>query len=323
MESEQTNCPTSPKTRPVLTVVLIASLVTLAIVGCWRFLERRIDAQERQAAESVVLANQAWLTARFNRLARKDTETKALLFDRLNDLISRQEASEKRGGQPPFAVEDFLPSIVELFCLDNNDQGVYYTASGTVIDEVGFILTNKHALISADGSLIRFCGVGFTIDQRQPPKPEYVATALAVHNRDDLAVLRIIERLDGQPLPSSFIPLAVAGQTEAATSLKLGDVIYIGGYPGIGAETFTFTEGVVSGRVGTGLIKTSALIDSGTSGGAAFDAEGHFIGVPTAAIRGNIGGSLGYLIGADVIDRFLQDFYTHDLPIIEFGESTE
>ena len=70
---------------------------------------------------------------------------------------------------------------------------------------------------------------------------------------------------------------------------------------------------MVSGRVGDGLIKTSALIDSGTSGGAAFNADGRFIGVPTAAVRGDIGGSLGYLIGADVVDRFLQDFYKHEL----------
>ena len=200
------------KTRPALTVALIASLVVLIIVGGWRFLEQRIDTQERQDSESVILADQAWLTARLNRLAQEDMKTKALLSDRLNDLTSRQEASERRGGQSPFSVEDLLPLIVELFCLDNNNQEVYYTSSGTIIDEAGFILTNKHALTSADGSYIRFCGVGFTVDQRQAPKPEYVAAAMAVHKRDDLAILQIIERLDGQKIPDKFSFLTVAGQ---------------------------------------------------------------------------------------------------------------
>jgi S1-C subfamily serine protease len=109
-------------------------------------------------------------------------------------------------------------------------------------------------------------------------------------------------------LPAEFPFLSLQDATKASDGLSLGDPIYIGGYPGIGADTFTFTQGVVSGRVGDELIKTSALIDSGTSGGAAFDSGGTYVGVPTAAAKGEIGGSLGYLIGANVIDRFIADF---------------
>ncbi len=152
---------------------------------------------------------------------------------------------------------------------------------------------------------------------------ETIAKTIGIDSDTDLAVLQITERLDGEQIQDKFSFLTVVGQSEVANSLKLGDAIYIGGYPGIGAETFTFTEGVVSGRVGQSLIKTSALIDSGTSGGAAFDIGGNFVGVPTAAIRGEIGGSLGYLIGADIVDSFLQDFYAHDLPIIQSGELVE
>jgi S1-C subfamily serine protease len=110
-------------------------------------------------------------------------------------------------------------------------------------------------------------------------------------------------------LPASFPTIALGDGAEPFVMPRLGETVFIGGYPGIGADTLTFTQGVVSGQVGTDLIKTSALIDSGTSGGAAFDQRGRYIGVATAAVKGDIGGSLGYLISAAVVDRFLEDYY--------------
>jgi S1-C subfamily serine protease len=62
------------------------------------------------------------------------------------------------------------------------------------------------------------------------------------------------------------------------------------------------------------------LIDSGTSGGAAFDADGNYIGVPTAAVSGDIGGSLGYLIGADIVDKFLIDYFANVNLLSEDGQ---
>ena len=211
------------------------------------------------------------------------------------------------GVEAPFRIEDVLPAIVEIICIDNNDQNTYYTGSGTVIDSAGFIVTNRHTLLSDDGSLIKFCGVGVTADPSSPPRVEFVAATVAIQQENDLALLRISERLDGAELPKAFSWISLLGSAEASLELRLGDEIFIGGYPGIGAETFTFTQGVVSGRVGERLIKTSALIDSGTSGGAAFDARGRYVGLPSAAARGKIGGSLGYLVGADAVDAFVRE----------------
>lgn len=243
--------------------------------------------------------------------AERDDE-RATFEERLRALTERQSDSDERAkvsvARSPFSIEAVLPSIVELICIDNTDRETYYTGSGTVIERKGLIITNQHILVSDDGSLIRYCGVGFTGDLQDPPKIEYVATTVAMHEENDLALLKIVEHLEGKALPSSFQAIDLAGAKAAATELNLGDPIYIGGYPGIGAETFTFTQGVVSGRVGDGLIKTSALIDSGTSGGAAFDGNGRFVGVPTAAARGDIGGSLGYLIGANVVEKFMEQY---------------
>lgn len=236
----------------------------------------------------------------------------ASLEERLRAIVDQQAKADERSktvaSKSPFAIEKVIGSIVELVCIDNRDRETYYTGSGTVIDRSGLIITNQHILVSGDDSLIRYCGIGFTDDFHEPPKIEYIGAAVAVHDGTDLALLKITEHLEGKDVPDDFPAISLTEAKEASLDLNLGDPIYIGGYPGIGAETFTFTQGVVSGRVGNGLIKTSALIDSGTSGGAAFDANGRYVGVPTAAAKGDIGGSLGYLIGANVIDAFLVDY---------------
>jgi len=259
---------------------------------------------------------QTKLELRVQDLEKARAAEMALLDSKLEDIAASGSQSgnfETADANATFNVEDVMGSVVEIICLDNTDKDTFYTGSGTIVDSVGLVLTNQHLLISKDGSTIRFCGVGFTSDIEQPPIIEYIAEATATQDDLDLAILEIVEHMEGKELPDAFQTIGLSGCTQASKSLKLGDPVYIAGYPGIGAETFTFTQGVVSGRVGSRLIKTSALIDSGTSGGAAFDKRGNYIGTPTAAARGDIGGSLGYLIAADVIDDFLKSFYSGEL----------
>ena len=221
----------------------------------------------------------------------------------------------------PFTVDQVMGAVVEIICLDNDNKDVFYTGSGSIIDASGLVLTNQHVLMSGNGSMIRYCGIGFTTDIEQPPQIEFIAETTALGGDDlDLAILQVVEHLDGNDLPEAFPVMDLNGSRDASKALRLGDQVFIAGYPGIGAETFTFTQGVVSGRVGKKLIKTSALIDSGTSGGAAFDQRGRYIGTPTAAAAGDIGGSLGYLIAADIVDDFLGEFYAGNLnDSVSFG----
>lgn len=299
--------------KQALIFVLGASFTVFLALFLWRLGVERHAAEERAAASADIERRQTRLEERLTRIEESNEADKAALEESISQLVEKQEAARpivvSKGS--PFSVENTLKAVVELVCIDNNDKETYYTGSGTVVDKGGVIVTNQHILRSDDGSLIKFCGVGFTSDIHKPPKIEFVAASRAIHKATDLAILQIIERLDGEPSPTEYPSLPMANTAETSRSLDLGDAIYIGGYPGIGADTFTFTEGVVSGRVGSDLIKTSALIDSGTSGGAAFDAEGTYIGVPTAAVSGDIGGSLGYLISADIVDKFLTDYYAN------------
>jgi S1-C subfamily serine protease len=273
-------------------------------------IERIADAQRGFEADTRRLQSQ--LNQRYAAADAANIELRLALDAQMLQLTDRQSATDERSraavAKSPFPMEAVMASIVEIVCIDNKDRDVYYTGSGTVIDKAGVILTNQHLLLSDDGSLIRLCGIGFTADLHQPPKIEYIAALEAIHEKSDLAVLRITEHLNKSAVPKEFPAVSLEKATASSLALNLGDPIFIGGYPGIGADTFTFTQGVVSGRVGNALIKTSALIDSGTSGGAAFDANGTYVGVPTAAARGDIGGSLGYLIGADAIEAFLTEY---------------
>jgi S1-C subfamily serine protease len=300
--------------RCALLIVAGSAFATFVGFVLLQFQGVQVLVEGQRGANADARRLQAQLDTRIRGVQAKDDDARLALETKLKDLESRQnDAEEQRKAsiaKAPFPIEGVMASIVEIVCIDNRNRDVYYTGSGTVIDKSGVILTNRHVLVSDDGSLIKLCGVGFTADLSAPPKIEYVASLRAEHDGTDLAVLRIDERLDkkGAP-PKEFPSITLADARRSSVALDLGDPIFIGGYPGIGADTFTFTQGVVSGRVGTELLKTSALIDSGTSGGAAFDAAGRYVGVPTAAAKGDIGGSLGYLITGATVDSFLADYY--------------
>lgn len=288
-----------------LIIALGAAIVTFSLV-----IIEQTALQNRQYADTELRQEQAALALRL-----KEVEDSALIEKRRLAVALGKIETNVQGVEviaaavTPFRMQDVVSSIVELVCIDNVNKEVYYTGSGTVIDPTGLILTNRHILLSEDGSVIGFCGVGFTIDLQESPKIEFVAVAQAAYAESDLAILQIIERLDGEEMQDSFEAIEVTDNAVRAKDLRLGDSLFIGGYPGIGADTFTFTQGVMSGLVGHNLVKTSALIDSGTSGGAVFDARGRYVGVPTAAVRGEIGGSLGYLISSDAVDKFLTEYY--------------
>lgn len=296
--------------RSVLGAMLFAAMVTFGVQAyvSYHVYDAVEKTQQRQHEEFT--SEQQRLEARMALIEADSASQRQGVETRLRELGANRAGDSGNDAVQgsPFAIEDVMPSVIELVCLDNHDDKTFYSGSGTVIGDDGLIVTNRHLVTSADGSLIPYCGVGFTSDIGQPPEIAYIAQMTAVNDDADLALLRIIERLDGSALPDRFPALELV-PTAKAHRLALGDAVYIAGYPGIGGETFTFTQGVVSGRLGTTLVKTSALIDAGTSGGAAFDSRGAFIGVPTAAARGEIGGSLGYLIDASVVDGFVADYF--------------
>ncbi len=198
------------------------------------------------------------------------------------------------------SISELARSVVQIRALSGGDS--VWWGSGTIVSADGLILTNAHVI---DNRFDEYdtLGIGITRETDEAPEVEYIAEIVAVDFALDLALVQITELIDGGPAPRNF-PFVRVGDSDA---LEIGDEIRILGYPGIGGETITFTNGSVSGftaerSVGNrAWIKTDATIAGGNSGGLAVNAAGEIIGVPTVVGSG-AGAETGY-----VDCRVLQD----------------
>ncbi len=154
------------------------------------------------------------------------------------------------------------------------DGTICASGSGTVI-EGGLILTNFH-VIAAIGDC-RFEGqVRSHPDLASGEFDRFDTEIAAIDPELDLAVLRIVDDID--------LPALEVGDSD---ELEIGDALRILGFPLIGGDTLTTTEGTVSGFLddpfvdGATWIKTEASLSGGNSGGAAVDRGGRLVGVPS------------------------------------------
>jgi S1-C subfamily serine protease len=186
----------------------------------------------------------------------------------------------------PTSIADLAHAVVQIQALDSRGDAVW-RGSGTFISADGLILTNGHVVDDRQDEY-RDLGVAITSKTDQPPELRYLAKIVAVDYALDLAVIKIDSDLTGRPVRDQF-PFISRGDSDA---IDIGDAIRILGYPGIGGETITLTDGVVSGFTaergvgGRAWIKTNATIAGGNSGGLAVDSKGQIIGVPTIAGSG-------------------------------------
>jgi S1-C subfamily serine protease len=173
--------------------------------------------------------------------------------------------------------------------------------SGTLLSRKGYFLTNDHVVQNTPNQLIYF-----SKNPKNSPQ-KYFLTEIAYENASlDLAVLKVVSTYGDASL-DHLTPIKLG----SSSSLKLGDEIYIYGYPGIGGYTITLTKGVISGFLqdSPGWIKTDANIAPGNSGGGAFNRNGEFIGVPTAKkIEKELNSQIGMVRPIDTIKTEISDF---------------
>lgn len=104
-----------------------------------------------------------------------------------------------------------------------------------------------------------------------------------VNKYQDLALLRVVSDSEGQALPlSRSFPAVEIGDSRA---VKLLEDIFIIGFPEKGGSTVTVNTGVIEGKDNlNNWIKTDARLIHGNSGGAAVNAQGQLIGIPTKVV---------------------------------------
>ncbi|MDP2948204.1 MAG: serine protease [Chloroflexota bacterium] len=218
------------------------------------------------------------------------------------------------------SVEDLARAVVQVVALRETADGYeeLWRGSGTIIDKSGLILTNYHVVEeeveTESGEIIRRdeLGVALTTTADQAPEPSYFARVLAQDPLLDLAVIQPYADNEGNEIDPNTLNLPTIPLGDA-TTLVLGQELTILGYPTIGGESITFTAGRVSGFLSQegveerrAWIKTDAGASPGNSGGAALDAQGRLVGVPTRATI-DVGGSINRVrpvdLATDVIDR--------------------
>ncbi len=173
------------------------------------------------------------------------------------------------------------------------ESGAYldWSGSGTIVSPSGYILTNYHVVADEEsGALYQDHAVSMTEglqNTTQEPAFSYWARYVAGNPTIDVAILKIFQLADESPLePGTVFPyIPVADSLQV---LPLDEIIVVG-YPGSASSLLTFTKGIVSGWSnddfnggGKSWLRTDAEIDAGNSGGAALNARGELIGIPTA-----------------------------------------
>ena len=182
-----------------------------------------------------------------------------------------------------------------VFVEANYPQGKS-TGSGFVIDgKNGYILTNHHVVASCEN-------IGVTFQDGE----SYTAKLIGSDSVNDVAVLKI----EKEGLKNVTI-----GNSD---NLKIGDDILVIGNP-LGDLTFTLTRGVVSGVdrvINTGennitTFQTDAAINSGNSGGPAFDATGAVVGIASAKYAATGVEGIGFCIPINDAMEIAKDLVAH------------
>ncbi|AKR54754.1 serine peptidase [Youhaiella tibetensis] len=160
--------------------------------------------------------------------------------------------------------------------------------SGFVISADGYIVTNNHVVKNADKVTVIFDN-----------GDEMSAKVIGTDEKTDVAVVKV----DGKDLP--FVEFA-------ADTIRVGDwVIAVGNPFGLGG---TVTSGIVSARgrdIGGSsygdFLQIDAAVNTGNSGGPAFDTSGKVVGMNTAIYSPN-GGNVGiaFAIPASTIKPIVQ-----------------
>jgi hypothetical protein len=225
---------------------------------------------------------------------------------------------------------DIAPAVVQIRCLDEDGRenavgtGLYYLETGT---NKAMVETNAHVVLDKAGNF-NGCNVYF-------PRPvdgtfyeaTYRADYVYKYNKKisglststyiygiDYALLELSQFASTTyPFPPDkvdpYIALDEMCKNSGYPDIKIGDKLYLLGYPETGYDSLTITEGILSGFTGVDneWLKISASSNHGNSGGIVIGAtNGCNYGILTRAtfLKGS---NLGYALSSGYIRDFLEN----------------
>ncbi len=226
--------------------------------------------------------------------------------DRLEETLQAMEETKisalSSTGISSSLLNSIAPSVVKLYCLTNSHSDsvqmgsgfLYRAARNNTRLPLYYVQTNLHVIKMEDRTKSH-CRILIY--------PDYTDSKsyLLYKSQDyqsygdevDIAFLEpsVVNDLKGGTRDDLVVYARDESDAPVCDSVHIGDHLSILGYPGVGGETLTVTEGIVSGFELNGrnrYVKTSAKIDKGNSGGTAIKDSGCVVGIPTFARRGRV-----------------------------------
>ncbi|KAG9160520.1 hypothetical protein Leryth_019476 [Lithospermum erythrorhizon] len=197
-----------------------------------------------------------------------------------------------------------MDAVVKVFCVHTEpnfslpwQRKRQYSSSSS-----GFVIGGRRVLTNAH-SVEHYTQVKL---KKRGSDTKYLATVLAIGTECDIAMLTV----DDDEFWEGVSPLAF-GDLPA-----LQDAVTVVGYP-IGGDTISVTSGVVSrieilsyvhGSTELLGLQIDAAINSGNSGGPAFNDKGQCVGIAFQSLKHDDVENIGYVIPTPVILHFIQDY---------------
>ncbi|XP_010528270.1 PREDICTED: protease Do-like 9 [Tarenaya hassleriana] len=197
-----------------------------------------------------------------------------------------------------------MDAVVKVFCVHTEpnfslpwQRKRQYSSSSS-----GFIISGRRVLTNAH-SVEHHTQVKL---KKRGSDTKYLATVLAIGTECDIALLTVSddEFWEGvSPVEFGDLP-------------ALQDAVTVVGYP-IGGDTISVTSGVVSrmeilsyvhGSTELLGLQIDAAINSGNSGGPAFNDKGKCVGIAFQSLKHEDAENIGYVIPTPVIVHFIQDY---------------
>ncbi|KAJ9677667.1 hypothetical protein PVL29_022576 [Vitis rotundifolia] len=197
-----------------------------------------------------------------------------------------------------------MDAVVKVFCVHTEpnfslpwQRKRQYSSSSS-----GFVIGGRRVLTNAH-SVEHYTQVKL---KKRGSDVKYLATVLAIGTECDIAMLTV----NDDEFWEGVSPV------EFGTLPTLQDAVTVVGYP-IGGDTISVTSGVVSrieilsyvhGSTELLGLQIDAAINSGNSGGPAFNEKGNCVGIAFQSLKHEDAENIGYVIPTPVIKHFIQDY---------------
>lgn len=271
---------------------------------------------EAISAQKTLIEQQSESLSKQDEALKESQANEALLRKTIDSAQNAKVSNINGGGFNQNLLTQIAPSVVKVLCLvdsysDNIQQGsgILYKANNSTEFGSYFVRTNLHVVRTIDNSQSE-CVIMVYPDYKSASNYLlFKSSSYKFYNTSlDIAYLtpQLIDK-SNSVFAGNFDDLIKYARSEnqspICTSVNVGDHLSVLGYPGIGGDTLTITDGIVSGfefDYGTRYIKTSAKIEHGNSGGIAIKDSGCVLGIPTFVQSGTVE-SIGRILDLDYL----------------------